>query len=371
MAVFLPVDFGPYRLPCQKGARLIPIRAILSWNVVPPCSNPNYVPVWGNREETLVQVPAGQPVQHGVFSPFLYDISGASVCAIDQGSGLAIGDRPFGGLLCITGEIPAALALTAPDTLKYRVTVRDLAGGLAQPLTNTFGVTVHEGSGLGVATSSVISQSVDASNRYTYREYGTPVTGSWRRVSSPNRLLAYWYTAAPMTGLWEIVIEAFDTISGITYIAGITHCADGTSRQAVRVQLDEYSPAAGITITDYSTDGGATWHSAIACATFSKGVRIRGTYNVSDAHFGSLSIGVEPSSAAHGASVSPSSRVYGPPDFVPTGGESGTWTLDTTPMDPCGYVIRMDAYDRTIVNCGTSWHDYATVGFCLKAPGSI
>ena len=27
-----------------------------------------------------------------------------------------------------------------------------------------------------------------------------------------------------------------------------------------------------------------------------------------------------------------------------------------------------DAYDRTIVNCGTSWRDDATVGFCLRNP---
>ena len=369
-AVFLPVDFGPYRRPCQAGPRLVPIRAILSWNVVPPCANPNYVPVWGNREDTLIQVPAGPPVQPGVFSPVLYEVSGASVCAIDQGTGLAIGDRPFGGQLCITGEIPAALALTVPDTLKYRVTVRDLAFGLAQPLIDPFGITVHEGAGLGVATSSSMTQSVDGANRYTYREYGTPISGAWRRVSSPNRLLAVWNTVAPMTGTWEIVIEAFDTLTNITYVAGITHCADGTTRQAVRVYLDEYKPTAGLTITDYSTDGGVTWQPAIACATFTKGVRIRGSYFASDAHFGSLGISVEPAAAAHGAAVHPSSRAYGAPDFVPTGGESGTWTLDTTPMDPCGYVVRMDVYDRTIVNCGTVWHDFATVGFCLKAPGS-
>jgi hypothetical protein len=40
-------------------------------------------------------------------------------------------------------------------------------------------------------------------------------------------------------------------------------------------------------------------------------------------------------------------------------------------MDPCGFVVRLDAYDRTIVdNGGGPWHDFDTVGFCLKAPGT-
>jgi|SRR6516162_463159 len=32
------------------------VRAILSWNVPPPRANPDYVPSWGNRPETRVQM---------------------------------------------------------------------------------------------------------------------------------------------------------------------------------------------------------------------------------------------------------------------------------------------------------------------------
>ena len=122
-----------------------------------------------------------------------------------------------------------------------------------------------------------------------------------------------------------------------------------------------------ITITDFSTDGGMTWQSALPCDEFVSGVRIRGAYSVADDHFGSLSLTVEPSAQAGGATPSPSSRTY---PIVPTAGEAGTWTLDTGPMQPCGYVVRLDAYDRTIVSNGGGWHDFATVGFCLKAPAA-
>lgn len=49
-------------------------------------------------------------------------------------------------------------------------------------------------------------------------------------------------------------------------------------------------------------------------------------------------------------------------------GDSGTWTLDTTGLPPCGYVVVLNAWDRTIVNSGAigNYND-ASVGFCLKA----
>ena len=48
-------------------------------------------------------------------------------------------------------------------------------------------------------------------------------------------------------------------------------------------------------------------------------------------------------------------------------GDTGTWTLDTTGLPPCGYVVVLNAWDRTIVNSGFigNYND-APVGFCLK-----
>ncbi len=53
-AVSLPVNLDKYRQPCKKGPKVVRIRAILSWQTAPPCNNPNYIPVWGNREETRI-----------------------------------------------------------------------------------------------------------------------------------------------------------------------------------------------------------------------------------------------------------------------------------------------------------------------------
>ena len=75
------------------------------------------------------------------------------------------------------------------------------------------------------------------------------------------------------------------------------------------------------------------------------------------------------SALAEGLDPSAASRVFGFPDFVPTSGESGTWKLDTHPMDACGYIIRLETVDRTIVNSGAiGWWNYDSAGFCLKEP---
>ena len=62
---------------------------------------------------------------------------------------------------------------------------------------------------------------------------------------------------------------------------------------------------------------------------------------------------------------SPSNRSY--PLQVPTTGEAGNWTLDTHGIDPCGYVLRLYASDRTNVNSTGNAFDMAyDVGFCLE-----
>ena len=49
----------------------------------------------------------------------------------------------------------------------------------------------------------------------------------------------------------------------------------------------------------------------------------------------------------------------------------GEWRVDSSTLDPCGYVVTLTAWDRTIVNCGTSWWASDDVGFCLREPKPI
>ena len=367
-AVFLPVDLTTHRQPCEKGPKTARVRAILSWEERP--SHKNFRPKWGNRQETLIHIKPGPeitPPESGVYKPYIESVGTVAVCNIDQTTGMATGEKPFGGTVSITGYIPNPPDVLSPP-IKYRVSVRQLPAsptppGPWQPLTNSFTISISEQIGGGLPEGYDAPQAIDpADGFYTYREDPNPLGGGWRRVK--HRLLAKWITAAPMTGLWEIKVEAKDP-SGTIFTAGTIKCvADGSTRRNVKVLLDEVAPTPEIHITQFSRGGGPR-QPAVECGTFQVGDVIYGTYTTTDEHFRKLTLTVEPTGPAHGATVSPSSRTY---PAVPTIGETGTWSLDTSPMDPCGYIVRLWVWDRTIANGDhRGWWNKDSVGFCLKA----
>ena len=149
-------------------------------------------------------------------------------------------------------------------------------------------------------------------------------------------------------------------------------CGGAAPHDTVRVYLDEVAPNVELKVTGF-TRGGVFNPGGLPCGPYQVGDIIQGTYKVEDEHFGSLSLTVEPAGASHGHAVSPSSRAF--LVDAPTSGATGTWTLDTgavgglPAMEPCGYVVRLVGYDRTIVgNYYGGWSNLETLGFCLKAP---
>jgi hypothetical protein len=378
-AVSLPVNFNCRRQPCEKGPRTARVRAILSWEVPPPPGNPNYVPTWGNREETLVHIMPGPECNLDDHTPYMDTVGNMAVCDINQTSGLASGAgvvaaftanrSPFGGTVTITGFIlnpPNVMAGALP--FKYRVLVRELptmgGPGPWQPLANSFNITITEQNGLGMPVQYNDTQSIGGDGFYTYREQAYP--NQWREVAA--NVLAKWITATPMTGMWEIMLEAKLPDGTILPVGTILCLDDGSTRSSVKVWLDEVAPSADVTITGFSRGGGPV-QPAVDCGTFQVGDIIYGKYASFDEHFNRLTLTVEPAGPAAGAIVNPSSRRFGFPDFVPTTGESGNWTLDTSGMQACGYVVRLWSIDRTIVNSGSiGWGRPDSVGFCLKDP---
>jgi hypothetical protein len=361
-AVFLPVDFTKWRRPCRAGATVVRIRAILSWQIPPPCSNPNFVPVWGNREETLIHIRPGQQTNPGTHTPFIETVGGMRVSRINNVSGLANGaaetagftafDSPFGGEIIVAGHVayPTNISVGAA-ALKYKVSVSSDGGASWQARTDTFSV------GRTQIVSGVPSplpdatQSVDANNYYDYREDLTG-GGPDALIFVTGNILYRWQTGG-LTGTWKIKIEAIDPAQPAVVF----------SSNVVTVRLDSAAPVLALDITS----GGGV------CADFTIGDQISGTYSALDEHFGSLTLTVEPSlggvftAPAGSAGPSSISRSY---PTVPTAGEAGNWTLDTTGMPRCGYIIRLSASDRTIVNSGFVGRGNNTVvGLCLRQPG--
>ena len=358
-AVSLPTTLFAYRQPCTAGPKLIPIRAILSWQIAPPCANPNYVPVWGNRDETLICLPPGPVVQPGVQSAFFDTVGSMSVTKINAVTGLADGtstvgftavQSPFGGEVTITGYIyPSANLSAGALPFKYRISVSDDGGITWVALNDTFTVSRQLIPWGGVpAPLPDASQSVDLSGLtagyYTYQADWLTGPGDALIVVSGN-VLAKWQTAGKPNGLWQIKMDVFDPSTSTFFPAVNT----------ATILLDNVAPSPAITIT---TGGGS-------CGDFFVGDEISGNYSVSDLHFYELSLGLLPGGGTFTAPV-PLPRFWTDPG-ASTLGDTGTWTLDTTGLPPCGYVVVLNAWDRTIVNSGFigNYND-APVGFCLK-----
>jgi hypothetical protein len=397
-AVLLPRDLSKYRVPCQAGARVVRLRAILSWEAPPPPGNPYWVPVWGNRRECRVQIKPGPLAGH---IPLIETVGDLSVPEISPATGLGTGDgeignftvldSPFGGEVTITGEIgdpPESYAGGPPDLVsggfKYRIEVFGPPPFDSwQPLVNPIFINVATWSS-GVPNSCPMQPGVfDCVVKLTPTDDNDGLGPGWypyledtKGVHTRHRIvdvLARWQTNVAMEGLWQIKMTAKDPIGPIVY-PGI---------QTVTVRIDNTPPSgpAGPGATQQQIEAnpplaitGATFQGnsipATDCGKFPVGTILSGTYEVHDPgltkpnqHFGSLSLDVIPDGPANSAAPNPSSRSY---PVVSTNGEAGTWTLDTAVMDPCGYVIRLDSQDRTNVDSrGNPYRMIYDVGFCL------
>jgi hypothetical protein len=349
-AVYQPIASSAHRKNCAVGPVQPAVRAILSWQSAPPPGNPGYVPRWGNRVEGRIQLSPGV-IQE--FQPVVETISGVPVCRIDPLTGLTTGAyQPFGAVLTVAGFIPGAPFRPLPG-LSYRVRVRPAGSVTWQPLANTFNVTCTSFPGV----QTQVAQSPDSAGFYPYLEDDNPA--NWRRVVGD--VLAVWVTAQPMTGLWEILVESRDA-AGTIYPAQVISCGQGqVAGPVLTVCLDEVAPETALAITGFVRDG--VTYPADACMKFNQGDLLFGTYSGTDQHFGYLTLTLDPPTPL---GVQPSPALVVP--IQPATGASGTWQLDTTNLDPCGYVVRLDARDTTIVSGGSGgWAGVErAVGFSIQ-----
>ena len=358
-AVFLPLNTIGRRQSCEKGAKTVRVRAILSWSAAPSNSDPNYVPHWGNKKETLIQIKPG--ITTTGYAPIIQSVGAMAVASINS-SGLANGapvgggclanDSPFGGAVKITGKVanPPDMLGGGASPIQYRVYVSDDNGISWQQLMNKFTIWYNDlNSGIW-GPNTPYTQQLDADGWYWYME---DISGPNQRFMTEN-VLGIWNTTGQ--GKWKIKVEAKNPadVTNTIYTSNV-----------VTVMLNNKAPKASITIT---SGGGA-------CADFKIGEVISGLYSAFDTdYFGSLTLWVEPNfgkgrfTVPAGGSLTDPTLSRGYPT-VPTTGESGkAWSLDTKDMPRCGYVVKISVRDRTIVSNSPCNNFYAgdVVGLCLR-----
>ncbi len=333
-AVRLPVDLDEFRQHCKEGPKVVRIRAILSWNVPVSCADPNKVPTWGNREETLINI---SPVA-GAPAGKIAILGGIPVSHIDDVSGLTTPDAVFA-----TNNLPPDnpdgdinTADGRPCPFGGRVTVQG-----APLLGHSYKVEVTPAGG-GAPTTVVTELTLTRQNGTTHTHSANPATLRFNYLpftENINGLLAQWDTTGD--DKWEVKLSTYD---GGGNLVGIdTHL----------IQLDNTWPDASITINTGTGD----------CGKFKINDVLEGTFVARDKYLSHYSIHVIPNVNPSGIGVpSPSSgNIQTPP------APGDTWTLDTKDMISCGYVIRVVASDRAIINSqSVGHHTPDSAGFCLE-----
>lgn len=371
-AVYLPVDLSSFRDICSKH-KVLKIRGILSWQTPPPPNNPNYNPVWGNKVDALIQIKPRKPIEPGEQIPYIWatgemaveSISGNPYTVIPSalGDGYANGisvsggftalESPFGGVIAISGTITnAPNNPVEADKLRYKVQYRKSGEANWHDITNTFRIWIR----IDGVPSGFIDQIANADGYFKYQKDLTPPV----ITEVQNDILAQWHTPVPDgDGLYEIRVLLYK--HGVPPALGVP--ADHISSNAVRVMVDNTRPDAEI-----SLDAGP-------CEFTTPGAEITGKFKATDLHFWKYSLSVLP--------YPPSTNdkfkhrplplleyTYGQIPAYPTlpasGVTNGTFELDTSGMKPCGYVIYLYVWDRTIVNNYMQGNqNSASVGFCL------
>ncbi len=330
-AAVLPVDLTYQRRPCAE-PRELRIRAVLSWNVPPSTTDPDFVPVWGNMLDSHVQVGPGVAVPPGTVVPLIGILGGIPVSQIDLTTGLT---KPMAAFALLGGSAPAdpdglgrpcpfagTVVVQGPSFpgYQYRIQVKRPADINWTSVNNTF--TAWD------ETGTIPTMQVASGDYFSYLPDALNV----------DNVLAIWEPTG--NDLWNVKID----IQGVP----------GSDVHQVRLHNSGLIATIEIDVL------------AGNCGKFGVGTLLAGLFVARDdadgqdflAHY---DLGTEPFAAPAGA-LSPVLS------YLPTAPAPGnSWSLDTSAMAPCGYTISVIAVSRAIYNSSPSYTDIAgTTGFCLE-----
>lgn len=357
-AAHLPVDFSWYKEKCQKPV-VIKVRAILSWDQPPPPNNPHHNPVWGNRIDALIQL---KPSNRGYQTPYIWAAgnmavesisgnpdSGATASTLGDGyaKGVSIGagyvadDSPFGDRIAISGNISnAPNNPTEASKLKYKVQYRNLdIADTWHDITTGFRIWLRIN---GLPSGFIDQVAVGGYFKYQ-KDLITPTI-----VEVQNDIMAVWRTKGLDDGLYAIRILLFKP--GEPAIGDVP--ANHIESNRVKLMIDNTKPEAAISLDDGP------------CQKFKVGDKVKGKFTAKDDHIWYYRLGIRPSVATP-PTVSPTVETY--PLLSAPGKTDAPFEITTTSSTtPCGYVVVVNVWDRTIVNNHMSGnHHSADVGLCL------
>jgi hypothetical protein len=359
-----PVDLTYHRRSCRD-PKIGRVRAVLSWAVPPSTVDPDVLDYWGNRLDAHVQIVPGDVIDPNKPAATIRVLGGIAIEDIDTGS---------------TGMTKVWASMGGPVKFAHHTsfTADGWAASLGTPRQCPFGgqVIVEGNYYLGyyyrIAIEKVgdplslthVTTPFDVLRADLGFDHQVASAGGWFKYLDPvqewDRTLAYWNTGGD--DKWMIWLEIATAPNAASIVA---------TSPVYLIQLDNSAPAGPpavpLTMDVHITSGAGD------CKDFDAGTTIDGTFIADDPHFGGWALSTEPNTF-----TTPSNQpeVSGLAATSPAPGPGGwTWTLRTSPppaglvtMKPCGYVVRLDVSDRTIVSSVPFAHNssHIEVGLCLR-----
>lgn len=370
-AVSRSVDFTSLQKKCEKPV-ILQVKGILSWYNEPSTKDPDWDPDWGNAITANIQLKPGPAVESNEQKPFLWSIARMPVESIDGNdftiihSALGVGyangpcagpggytalDSPFGGRMTISGSISNAPDNpTEPQKLLYKLQYRKDGSVKWETVTSEFYISLRINS----IPSGSIYQIPNSDGFYKYQK---DIGANSPTVEVQDDVLGYLSAFKPEDdGLYELQMVVKNPVTNVE-----------TPSEIIKIMVDNTKPEVDIALNTG------------ACTLFYKGDIISGTFKGIDKHFKIYSLSLEPyapspaNSFWHKPLTIGLSYDYGINPAYPTlnapGAANGTFELDTSKASTivqCGYIFKIHAWDRAIVNDHQDGNYNAKpVGFCL------
>ena len=344
--VFLPVNLLSHAKPCQEGANVVKVHAVLSWNTPPSTTNPNALVVWGNSLDGLILIPPGPSIGTGQQQPMISAVGDISVSKIGGNGRITsantvttnvfYADAPFGGSINISGGI----SNPGPGLL-YRIMIAPHGSSAFVPIINEpqgIPLTIVD---LLAHTTTDVTIHANGPNGY----YAYPVLSANQFIQ--DQLLNVYYSTSADTGV------AYDLRMDLSTDGVPAH---DTPSSVVTILINNQEPTADLTIIG-------------ECGEFTPGDMITGTFTATATDFGVYYFQILPTIPANGAVANPASgsSVYLGGAIGDPGVTNQTVTIDTTGMQDCGYSFTLYVHDRTNVDNGLTYNwNSASTGFCLQ-----
>jgi hypothetical protein len=324
---------------------------VLSWESLPSTADPDALNFWGNRVDAVVQIRPGNGT--GVQSKLTY-VGGVDRDDIDPLHFLynynafapnISNNRPWGGAVNFQGIIDRN---GFNGTIKYKIMFKKFGAA------DTDYATVSTNESFQMFDFGTFTEFTDTQNApdgwFIYKQNAA------FGLYNENNHLVWWNTGGLADGTYTVKFVFTDEF-------GFEETGDEFS-MIINNKPMTVSPTANAAVDtnfdiDDVIDGGDCHSYDDANPTIDGHIRAVHPY------FASWSLVLEPASHTHGTAPLPGGRSYS--SLGDTGDGNAAWSLNTAPLDPCGYTVSLLASTRVILNSSTLYPQYGpkAVGFAV------